>query len=225
MRHQIRLLCVCVGAAVMYACSTPYQEMGLLGGVSATQIDANTMRISARGNGFSDIGRMKDYVLLKAAEETAAHGFTLFYVFNSENVTRTDTFTTTQNHIAPVMGTAMTPYGPVPAFGTAQYQTESTQRITKPGEDITIKMMSGAKPDNAPANLYSAVEIMTFLGPSIMGDHYAPPALMPPAATPVVTAAQPNADTPPPMPACTDSDRQLAELAKRNGYQYAGACQ
>lgn len=224
MLDRTKLLLVCSAVAVLCACSTPYQEMGLMGGVSATQIDANTMRISSRGNGFSDIGRMKDYVLLKAAQETQARGYTLFYVMDSENVTRHDTFTTTQTHFAPVMGTAVTPMGPVTTFGTAQYQTESTHNITRPGEDIVIKMESGAKPYNSPANLYSAAEVIAYLGPSVLGDRdAAPPPPVQPAPA-VVASGQSDFETPPPKAVCTDRDRQMAQLAKKNGFQYDDPC-
>lgn len=45
---------VVVGLAAMLAsCATPYQEKGFAGGVSATQIDAQTIIISGIGNGFT----------------------------------------------------------------------------------------------------------------------------------------------------------------------------
>jgi hypothetical protein len=46
-------------ASILAACSTPYQEMGLMGGVSASQIDAMTIRFDARGNAFTDIGQIR----------------------------------------------------------------------------------------------------------------------------------------------------------------------
>jgi hypothetical protein len=198
--------------------------MGLLGGVEATQLDANTMRISARGNRFSDIRRMKDYVMLKAAQETAAHGFSLFYVMDSENVTRTDTISIPEFHSAPVVATAMTPNGPVMAIGTANYTTEQTKSITRPGEDITVKMMNGTKPDNAPPNLYSAAEVMTYLGGRILGDqnHIVQSSVAP---TSLVTTDVPPADSPVPSPICTKNERQLAQMAKQNGFQYHGPCE
>jgi hypothetical protein len=224
MRHQLKLLFVCVCAAVAVACSTPYQDMGLLGGVSATQIDANTMRISSRGNAFSDIGRMKDYVLLRAAEETLKRGYDVFWITDSENVTRAETVHNSETHSEPVMGSAVVPgYGPVPVMGVGHYTTTSSSTIIKPGEDIFVKMFKGPKPDVP--NVYSAAEVVTYLGPSVVGDHYVPPVPLRPVHTPAVVAAQPDVDAPPAKPACTESDRQLAELAKRNGYQYAETCQ
>jgi hypothetical protein len=224
MHHQLRLLFVCASTAIAVACSTPYQDMGLLGGVSATQVDANTMRISSRGNAFSDIGRMKDYVLLRAAEETLKRGYDVFWITDSENVTRRETLQTTETHSEPVMGSAIVPgYGPVPVMGVGHYTTSSSSTLIKPGEDIFVKMFKGPKPDLP--NVYSAAEVVTYLGPSVVGDHYVPPVSLQPARASAVAAAQPDADAPTPQPACTASDRQLAEVAKRNGYQYAGTCQ
>jgi hypothetical protein len=207
------------------ACSTPYQEMGFLGGVNATQIDATTMRISSRGNGFSDIGRMKDYVLLKAAEETVQHGYDLFQVVDAENVSRTDHFSIPEFHSQPVVATGFGPYGPVTAFGSVTYTTDRDQAVNKPGEDVTIRMFSGPKPANAPANLFAAREIIMFLGPQIRPDAQAASVA---SDTPVLPNPPPQAveqPAAPPLPACTASDRKIARLARANGYQYSGNCQ
>lgn len=225
---------VVLASIVVAACATPYQEMGLLGGVTAVQIDANTMRVSARGNGFSDIGSMKDYVLLKAAQETIAHGFSLFYVVDSENVTRRETFSFPEFHTAPVMGTAMTPYGPVPAFGSESYTTEHTSSSTKPGEDIVIKMEAGTKPENSPPNLYSAAEVEMYLGTRIRGSDSRAATIVTPS--PSALAKSPEAsiapeedstlpDLFPHLRACTVEDREMAQMAKKNGYQYHSDCQ
>ena len=75
-----RYLIVLLVAGALTGCATPYRQMGLFGGVNASQIDTTTMRVSARGNAFTDIGQIRDYVLLRAAEETLAHGYDLFRV-------------------------------------------------------------------------------------------------------------------------------------------------
>src|SRR6185503_20266800 len=65
------------------ACSTRYQHMGFAGGVSAERMTADTFRIVARGNGYTDATTIQDYALLKAAETTVAAGGTHFVVVSA----------------------------------------------------------------------------------------------------------------------------------------------
>jgi hypothetical protein len=55
---------------LLAGCSTPYQEMGLLGGVSAARIDEHTAQIRAQGNGYTAAATVEMFVMLKSAEET-----------------------------------------------------------------------------------------------------------------------------------------------------------
>jgi hypothetical protein len=232
-----RLLCFAIGSMVVASCATPYQAMGLMGGLSATQIDANTMRISSRGNRFSDLGQMKDYVMLRAAEETLKHGYDAFGIVESENATRTVTDHVSHTSIQSTVGFAMNPANPgapgTPVFGTANVTTYGTETYTKPGQDLIIKMFKGPKPDGS--NTYSAAEVVAFLGPRVRGSDDA----IPPAA-PSLTGTAPVSvqskstqmqgvesanDASTPMPACTDQDRQLAQMAEQNGWRYTKTCQ
>jgi hypothetical protein len=79
---------VILSAALLCACSTPYQDMGLLGGVSATQIDANTASVTAHGNGYTSASTIKNYAMLKAADETIALGFDYFAMGDSSDESR-----------------------------------------------------------------------------------------------------------------------------------------
>ena len=131
--------------------------MGLLGGVTAVQIDANTLRISGRGNGYTDPATIQNYVLLKAAEETKRRGFDLFVILNSSDTTRVGEAT----------------FGSASAFGGRGYAwglgSSFSEPIVKPGEDALVKMLKGAKPPNAPANVFDAAEVLHYLGPSVRG--------------------------------------------------------
>lgn len=205
------------------SCSTPYQEMGLLGGVSATQIDATTMRISSRGNGFSDIGRMKDYVLLKAAEETVKRGYDFFEVVGAENVSRTDHVAIPEFHSQPVLATGFGSHGPVTVFGSVNYTTERDEAINKPGEDILIHMFRGAKPADAAPNLFAAREIIAFLGPQIRPDaNWAAMASAAPASTGIAPSPAPQPAGP---HACAAEDKKLMQAAREKDYRYSVDCQ
>lgn len=77
---------------IIAGCATPYQEMGFRGGVSASQIDETTLRISGRGNAKTDAATIQNYVLLKAAEETTKRGYDLFLIVDSSDTSRAGTF-------------------------------------------------------------------------------------------------------------------------------------
>ncbi len=81
-------------AALLCACATRYQEMGLTGGVGAQQISADTFRIMSRGNGFTTPEAVQDYTLLKAAEVTQSAGATHFIVVSAADATRVGTYQT-----------------------------------------------------------------------------------------------------------------------------------
>lgn len=65
------------------ACGTPYQSEGFTGGHSEVQLNANTWKISARGNGFTGRKEITDMALLRAAELTKAKGYTHFAIVDS----------------------------------------------------------------------------------------------------------------------------------------------
>ncbi|HEX2431010.1 MAG TPA: hypothetical protein VHK03_09645, partial [Aestuariivirgaceae bacterium] len=70
------------------ACSTQYGEMGLTGGVESQRIDSRTVRISARGNGYTSSGKVQEFALLRAAQDTLGAGYQFFGVVGSENASR-----------------------------------------------------------------------------------------------------------------------------------------
>ncbi len=71
-------------ALALAACATRYQEMGATGGVTAAPITDDLVRISARGNLYTDTNTLQDFVLFKAAETTIAAGRTHFVVVGKE---------------------------------------------------------------------------------------------------------------------------------------------
>jgi hypothetical protein len=225
-RIAIRASAACIFAMAASACSTDYHDMGLFGGVEAVRIDSNTMRISARGNRFTDIRTMKDYVLLKSAEETVAQGYDLFELTGTENVTRTEQYSSTSYHFVPV-----TTFGPNgPNFGSARVPSSSSDTVILPGEDIVIKMFKGQKPADAPENVFAAREVIAFLGPHILGNDFAKEEAVANASDdqPSIASVQ---STPPQATAVTQvascdakQDAKLAELARANGYQYRSNC-
>lgn len=137
--------------AMLAACQTPYQEMGLLGGVVAEPITADTWRISARGNAHTDQTKIQDYVLLKAAETTLAGGATHFVIISSADASRTGAFSTP--------GSAHTTFVGDTAFTT--WTPGHTSVFVKPGSDVLIRIVpNGMTLDGA----IDANEVVQFIG-------------------------------------------------------------
>lgn len=65
-------------------CSTPYQPLGRIGGYSEIQIDPVTVRVSFRGNGYTERGVVESYLIYRVAEVTLNRGFDWFVVSERE---------------------------------------------------------------------------------------------------------------------------------------------
>jgi hypothetical protein len=75
------VLCLLVILTVsILGCATKYQPVGLTGGYSNIQIDANTYRVSFRGNGMTSRERVETYMLYRCAELTAEAGYDYFMI-------------------------------------------------------------------------------------------------------------------------------------------------
>ena len=148
MRAPIVLI-ICLGLS---GCATPYQEMGYIGGVSATQVTDTNFRISARGNSFTDPAIVQDYVMLKAAETAVEHGAKFFVVLSSADASRVATMTTPGTAQTTLVGsTAITSYSP-----------PGQHEFYMPGQDIFIRLVApGEKP---PTGAVPAEEIIRHIG-------------------------------------------------------------
>jgi hypothetical protein len=117
--------------------------MGFTGGVSATQLDVNTMQIVARGNLNTRRATIYNYARLKAAEETIAHGFDVFEIIESLDTSEAGS-------------RELSPYYSVPG--------------TRPGETLLIKMFKGPRPEGASANYFDAQEAKQSITAAIARD-------------------------------------------------------
>lgn len=135
-------------------CSTPYQEMGIMGGVAAERMTADTFRIVSRGNGYTDRTQVQDYTMLKAAETTKASGGTHFRIVSAEDATREGAFVNPGQATTRVYGnTASTTYTPA-----------TVTPIIKPGQDTYIRVLTLAPGQTPPSDAISANEIIQFVG-------------------------------------------------------------
>lgn len=74
--------------ALMFAlvgCSTPYQELGLRGGVKGIRLDDTIFEVRSSGNGFTRTETVYRYGLRKAAEMSLAAGCNYFVAIDNSS--------------------------------------------------------------------------------------------------------------------------------------------
>lgn len=139
-----------LSAFLLVGCATPYQSMGLTGGVAARQISSDTAQITARGNAYTDPDTIQQYALRKASETTINAGF--------------DTFEILTDADRSLHGAAGS------AYGNNGYAFGSSWQMIKPGETFMIKMRKGPLPSDAPANMFDAHDVLAHLTASTTHD-------------------------------------------------------
>jgi hypothetical protein len=136
-------------AAGLAGCATPYQEMGVLGGVSSARITMDTFQITARGNGWTDPDTVQRYALRKAAEQTVAAGYDLFAIAGDADRSSavTETFATSGHG------------------RRGGWLTGSSFQMIRPGETLLVRMARYPKPEPLPPGMFDAHEVLKFLAP------------------------------------------------------------
>lgn len=139
---------------MLAACGTKYQDMGFTGGVAAHQMSSDVYRIEARGNGYTGRNVVQDYMLLKAAETAKQAGHTHFAIVEKGDASETASIV--------LPGNAQTTFNGNTAYTT--YTPASAIPVFKPGADAYIKVLSPKPGVATPANIFSADEIIKFVG-------------------------------------------------------------
>jgi hypothetical protein len=142
------------------ACATPYQESGLLGGVSASQIGRDTYRIEGRLNAYSSASMLQDYLLLRAAETAASRGAQGFIILGSQGTSQSGTIiipgqATTTGSAYAVGNTA---YGQT----TTTYTPSQAYNFVKPGGLLMIQLVYDPVPEGM--QYFNASEIISAIG-------------------------------------------------------------
>lgn len=134
--HFIPLTLLLSGAVLAAACATRYQNVGLTGGYSETQLAEEVFRVSFAGNGFTSMERAVDFALLRSAELALAHGFSYFIIVAENTVIDESTFTTP---------TQSTTTGSVSESGNFSSTTTTvggqSYRVMKPSATNTIVLL------------------------------------------------------------------------------------
>jgi hypothetical protein len=87
MKTRINYTAVIALSLIMASCATPYQSVSIVGGYSDTALAPDVYRVSFQGNGYTGLGRAKDFAMLHAADTTLSHGFRYFTIVDKENRT------------------------------------------------------------------------------------------------------------------------------------------
>lgn len=141
----MKFIAVLASAILLSACSTPYQEMGLAGGVTAQQVTANTYRIVSRGNSYASGTTIQDFTMLKAAETAKSRGATHFAIISERDA----------SHVGQTVMLDPDVGGGV---------TGSITTNVKPGQDTHIRILTIAPGQSAPAGAVSADEVIEYVG-------------------------------------------------------------
>ena len=134
-------------ALALTGCATPYQEMGMLGGVQANQITHDTFQITARGNGYTDPDTIQRYALRKAVETTLAAGFDYFVIRDEADRSRA----------------AQVGYGNATYHRGVASAFSYSGTVFKPGQSVMIKAYKGQPPEPSPPSVYNAHEIVQYM--------------------------------------------------------------
>ena len=139
-----------VGAVLpaLAGCATPYQDMGLRGGVRAVQISSDIAQVTARGSTVTDADKIEQYALRKAAEATLAAGYDHFEVVSASDRSRT---------LQGVAGYAAPGLHGFPSVGL-------TMPFIRPGETMLIRMSRGPGAEGSGATIFDARDVVNHLG-------------------------------------------------------------
>jgi len=145
------------------ACATPYQPQGFTGGFSEARLDANTVRVSFRGNGYTQRERVENFLHYRCAELTLDSGFDYFIIVDATGDSRQGAYTTSGYYSG---STSVSTYGNnTYAHSQGTYTPGQTYTWTKHGASAVIKMFNGEKPDDLHA--YKASEAVQYMAPYV----------------------------------------------------------
>lgn len=165
LNRKLVVVLVFVGL-VFLGCSTPYQKSsglsGLMGGYTDTRLDRNTVRVSFRGNGYTPIEKVQNYLLYRSAEITNDYGFDYFIVVDNNVDIKRSTYQGPGSFSADTEVTA-TGYNTASAKTTGTYRSGQKFNFRKYKAIAVIKMFDGEKP----ADGYVAREVLKYLGSSV----------------------------------------------------------
>jgi hypothetical protein len=123
-------------ALFLSGCATPYQQSGLIGGFSETQLDNNSWTVTFKGNGYTSRERATDFNLLRCAEVCLENGYKYFVIVDGKEYSEQDSYTTPTTSYT--TGSAYAYGNNVYGSATTQNYGGQTYNISKPTNSNTI---------------------------------------------------------------------------------------
>lgn len=154
----MRLLPILPLMFALGGCVTPYQDMGARGGVSAEAVTNDVIRISARGNGYTDQKTVQDYVLLKAAETTVERRATHFQIVQADDATSSQIVQSPGTYSFNRVGRT--------TFGV--YNPGMVSTIIRPGKDVMVRILPVNAPSSDKQQGFDAREIIANVGTRVV---------------------------------------------------------
>jgi len=142
-------LALAAAASALCGCATPYQKMGVGGGVRSVRLETDLAQVTARGSPLTDADTIERYVLRKAAETTLAAGYDHFEVVSVSDRTRI------------LQGVA----GYMTAVGNGLPSAGLSLPLVRPGETALIRMMRGPAPTGPGGVVFDARDLLAHLAP------------------------------------------------------------
>ena len=168
-----------IGLALLTsACATTYGDIGFWGdGVAADQMSSDTFRIRSRGNGATEHATIEDYAMLRAAEAVKGACFTHFVVLDGADRTEVEESVTPAHWTRTVEKKVVE--GKEVKVEHRSHTPESHSITIRPGQDLVVRGLSLRPGEAAPAEAFSADEILWHVGSRVERRKNAPPPVFP----------------------------------------------
>ncbi len=105
----------------LLGCSTPYKQIGYMGGYDDIRLQDDVYKISFKSNAYTGFEKTRDYALLRCAEVALNNDYDYFVIFDNKEEAKQHTYTT------PVTSHTT---GTVNAFGNSQFLQGNYQGTT-----------------------------------------------------------------------------------------------
>ncbi|MGI9426233.1 MAG: CC0125/CC1285 family lipoprotein [Hyphomicrobiaceae bacterium] len=152
--RRLSPLIAAILALLLSACATPYQPMKAAGGVSATRRTDTTFVVTARGSRLTPMQLIKDYIALKAAEETKQLGGTHFVIERLKDLSKVVVYDVPAQSESRKIGDTVY---------TTHYPAEKEKSIT-PHLTADIRMLTILNGEAVPKRAFSADHVIKVVG-------------------------------------------------------------
>ena len=157
--------------SLITACASPYRDMSFFGGVRVTMLSPEIAIVEASGNAYTSHSRIRDYLLLKSAEETLARGFDQFFVIQANQSESAFTLHTPGSSTTSWSGTVIGNH--VSGYATTTTTPAYSTNFIKPDGAVKIHMLTNEHVETvrqagtASPEVWSAVYDAAFIMQSI----------------------------------------------------------